>query len=80
MNMLKRCRIIKYDETVKRPPYKFIELDTVEVEKPGNDYLGEAFFDELLDACFDKGYSFKFYSLSDDEDFDYDLVVRPPLF
>lgn len=72
---LKKCIITRYDTTINEPPYLTIELDTVEVCEPIKDDLGESFADILRDTCRRKGYNFRFYSMSDKEGYDYELVV-----
>jgi hypothetical protein len=75
MSTLKKCIISIYDETITEPPYLTIPIDTVEVYQPEKDNLGEQFYENLKDSCRTKGYLFKFYSLSKDKNFDYEIVV-----
>jgi hypothetical protein len=76
MDTVKKCKITRYDETIKEPPYLTIQIDEMTVEKPETDYLGELFADRLDNGCILKGYTFKFYSsCSDDENYDYEVVV-----
>ena len=75
MSKLKKCVITCYDETIKNPPFLTIPLDAVDVYKPKIDKGGEIFASRLRETCRSKGYLFKFYSLSKDKKFDYELVV-----
>ncbi len=70
-----KCRIRMYDPAVTEPPLQFIELDEMEVEKPDVDHLGERFYLALRLGCSQKGYCMKFYSMSDSDDYDYDVCV-----
>lgn len=73
--MIKKCIISRYDETIKEPPFLRIEIDRVDVLEPEIDYLGEEFAERLRLACALIGYSFKFYTMSDKEGIDYEVVV-----
>lgn len=76
MSNLKKCAIERYDETIKEPPFLTIKLDETEVLEPvGFNDMGEEFARRLAGACEKKGYRFKFYSISKEEDFDYKIVV-----
>lgn len=76
MDTIKKCKITRYDDTITEPPYLTIKIDEMTVVKPEIDYLGEVFADRLDVGCSEKGYTFKFYSsCSDDENFDYEVVV-----
>lgn len=75
METIKKCIISRYDETIKSPPYLTIKIDKMEVKKPEKDNLGEEFYERLRCGCKAKGYKFKFYTLSDDKDYDYKVVV-----
>lgn len=71
----KRCVISRYDETIEKPPFLTIPIDRVEVFEPLNDELGVWFAFLLQKACAEKGYVFKFYTSSSEEDTDYEIVV-----
>jgi len=73
---MKRCEIARYDDSITEPPFLTIPIDKVEVEEPETDYLGVEFCSRLRLACRAKGYQFKFYTLSDKKDFDYEIVVK----
>jgi hypothetical protein len=75
--ILKKCIISRYDETITEPPFETIQIDEVEVLEPqGLNDLGIEFTDRLRLACANKGYAFKFYtSCSEREDIDYEIVV-----
>lgn len=77
MGTLKKCRIAKYDKSIKEPPFLTIPLDEVEVEEPDDnmDDLGSRFSRNLHVACAKKGYTMQFYTTSDEEGFDYKIVV-----
>lgn len=72
---LKKCIISRYDYTIKEPPFLTIKLDTTEVLKPQKDHLGEELARRLIIACGKKGYMFKFYTMSREKGFDYEIVV-----
>jgi hypothetical protein len=46
------------------------------VEQPEIDNLGEEFCERIRQGCRARGYQFKFYTLSDAPDFDYEVVVK----
>jgi hypothetical protein len=75
MDTVKKCMISRYDETITGAPFFAMQIDSVEVLQPGEDHLGEKFAERLRDSCWEKGYNFKFYSLSTDENYDYSIVV-----
>lgn len=71
----KKCIIVRYDETIKTPPFLTIKIDEVNVEKPISDEGGVKFATNLLKACSAKGYAFKFYTTSKKENKDYEIIV-----
>ena len=75
MDKIKNCIIARYDETIKEPPFLTIKLDTVKVSEPELNDLGVAFAMRLKLACRLMGYNFKFYTMSSEEGFDYEIVV-----
>ncbi len=75
--ILVKCFISRYDETITNTPFETIKIDEVEVEQPEFDNLGERFAANLIQACREKGYVFKFYSRSQLEGFKYEIVVYP---
>jgi len=76
METVKKCKISRYDETIKEPPFLTIQIDKMEVKQPEKDNLGEEFAERLRYCCRMKGYQFKFYTMcSDDKDYDYNVVV-----
>jgi len=76
METIKKCKISRYDETIKKPPYLTIQIDAMEVEEPEKDNLGEEFYVRLVRGCRNKGYEFKFYTYcGDDTNYDYNVVV-----
>ena len=75
METIKKCIISRYDETIKEPPYLTIKIDEMEVKQPEKDNLGEEFCERLRCGCKSKGYQFKFYTTSEDKDYDYEVVV-----
>ncbi len=75
---LKKCVIARYDKTITKPPFLTIPIDTVEVLQPseGTDEGGVIFAFRLMKACKDKGYWFRFYSMTHDkEGIDYEINV-----
>ena len=62
--------------TVTEPPLEFITLDSFEVIEPDVDSLGEELYERLYAGCRMLGYVMKFYSLSTDEEYDYDVTVE----
>lgn len=75
MEIIKKCKISRYDETITEPPYLTIQIDKMEVKKPIKDNLGEEFAERLRCGCRMNGYQFKFYTMSEDNDYDYEVVV-----
>ena len=47
----------------------------MEVSKPEKDNLGELFAKRLRFGCHLAGYQFKFYTISENKDYDYNVVV-----
>ena len=74
-----KCRVQQYDPAVTEPPLQFVTLNEFECHQPEDDYLGERFCMILHSNCWRLGYSMKFYSNSDDENYDYDVVVEGEL-
>ena len=73
---MKKFKITRYDETITEPPYETIKIDEFVIVKPLNDHLGELFWDKIFRECIRKGYYPKFFtSCSDDENYDYEVVV-----
>lgn len=73
----KRCKITKYDETIKEPPYLTVYVDATTVEEPDFvDQGGVEFHLRLRSACHSLGHEMKFYTLSNDNLFDYELVIK----
>ena len=75
MEILKKCLISRYDSTITEPPYLTIVIDKVDVYKPEIDHLGEEFASRLRNACYNKGYIFKFYTSTSVEGIDFEIVV-----
>lgn len=76
MEVIKKCKITRYDQTIKEPPYLTIQIDSIEVPEPKVDNHGEEFCERLRAGCRMKGYTFKFYTLSEDINYDYEVVVK----
>jgi hypothetical protein len=76
MSNIKKMMITRYDETITEPPYLTIQIDKMLVEKPENDNLGEEFCERIRQSCRGRGYQFKFYTTSDNSEFDYEVVVK----
>ena len=72
---LKKCIITRYDTTIIEPPFLTIPIDKVDVLQPTKDEYGVEFCARLKSACKNKGYIFKFYTISEVEGFDYEIVV-----
>jgi hypothetical protein len=75
MEVIKKCKISRYDGTITKPPYVTIQIDKMEVKQPEKDNLGEEFVERLIQGCVINGYQFKFYTMSEDKDYDYEVVV-----
>jgi len=75
MDIIKKCKISRYDETITETPFITIQFDEIEIPQPEKDNLGEEFAERLRSGCRMKGYTFKFYITSGDDDYDYELVV-----
>jgi len=73
--IVKKCFISRYDETIKVAPFLTIKIGEVDVVEPKIDDLGHEFAQRLVGACRSKGYIFKFYTKSSLDGFDYELVV-----
>ena len=72
----RKCKITRYDDTITSPPYLRIFLEDVEIEEPEeSDEYGEIFAERIRRACKSKGYTFKSYSLSPDDAYDFELIV-----
>jgi hypothetical protein len=76
MSNVKKLMITRYDSTIKEPPYLTIQIDKMLFEQPETDNLGEEFCERIRQGCQARGYQFKFYTLSDAPDFDYEVVVK----
>ena len=75
-DVLKNCIIPRYDKTITRPPFLTIPIDTVQVPEPISNGDGRHEFAlRLTAACRMFGHTFKFYSMSEQEGVDYELVV-----
>lgn len=68
--------ITRYDDKIKEPPYLTIQIDKMLVEKPEHDNLGEEFYERIRQGCRGQGYQFKFYTMSTNPEFDYEVVVK----
>jgi hypothetical protein len=74
--MTVKVLIARYDETIDEPPYKTIPIDETIVEEVIPDPYGEKFYDNLVKACKDKGYKFKFYTLCRNGEHYFEAVVN----
>ena len=54
----------------------YIQIDKMLVEQPEHDNLGEEFCERIRQGCRGQGYQFKFYTLSTNPEFDYEVVVK----
>lgn len=70
-----KCYISKYDKSIKEFPFKTIKIDEAYILQPENDYLGEKFAENIKNVCKQKGFEFKFYTLSELKDYKYEIVV-----
>jgi len=75
MDIIRKCKIARYDETITKPPYLTIQIDSIEIPQPEKDNLGEEFAERLRCGCRMKGYHFKFYTTCREDGYDYLLVV-----
>jgi hypothetical protein len=71
----KKIVISRYDESVKGAPYKIIKIAETEIIEPQTDFLGEIFCKALYDKCREMGYKFKFYTISSNPNYDYEVFV-----
>lgn len=74
-DILRKCLISRYDETIKEPPFLTIPIDKVDVIEPENDKGGSEFARRLRTACYEKGYFFKFYTSCSYREEDYNIIV-----
>lgn len=68
-----KCVITRYDDKIKKPPFKTIKVDetTIKENKDGNERLNR-----LKGACTALGYTLKFYTLADENTgYKYEIVV-----
>lgn len=72
---IKNCRIVRYDESITKPPFLTKFVCDLKIIKPDNDNLGEDFALKLHAACADKGYKFQCYTTSIMDGFDYDILI-----
>ena len=75
--MIKKCMLTVYDESIVEPPFLTIKIGEMSVDQPDVDDLGEIFAERLRVSCNALGYRFKFYSISEDKNYDYEVVVYP---
>ena len=75
METIKKCKISRYDETITKPPYLTIQIDKMDVVEPEADHLGEELCRRLYSSCSTKGYLFRFYTTSSDDEYNYEVVV-----
>ena len=73
--MIQKMMISRYDKTIQEPPFLTIQIDKKLVEKPEEDNLGEIFCERIRQGWKAIGYHFKFYTMSDNANFDYEVVV-----
>jgi len=76
MAIIRKIQIAKYDNRITEPPFLTIPIDTMLIEQPVEDELGEIFAERLRQTCYDRGYHFQFYSGSDNINFDFKVVVK----
>jgi len=76
MESIKKCMICVYDGSITQPPFLTIQIDEIEVLKPEEDNYGELFAKALRIGCQNKGYRFRFYTMSKNKDYDYEIVVH----
>lgn len=67
--------ISRYDETIKEPPYLTVKIDEMLVVKPEEDKYGEEFAERIRKSCNQRGYTFKFYTISENKEYDYEAVI-----
>ena len=73
---IKKCIISVYDKTITKPPYKTISIDTVEVNQPEVDHLGENLYNNMFNSCMEMGYRMKFYTTTRVKGYDYEIIVK----
>jgi hypothetical protein len=75
VNRLK-CRLQSYDPKVKEAPFTFITRGEITIDVPDVKDNGETLWGILFDACRDAGFYFRFYSMSSEPGYTYDVNVR----
>ena len=73
---VKKIKISRYDPETTEAPYNLIGVGEAEIFEPKEDYLGEELARRLRKCCADNDYNFKSYSLSSEEDYDYEVEIR----
>jgi len=76
MNNILKIKISRYVKTIEESLPSTSQIDTMMVQKPESDYLGEKLFEILSEACRIRGYKFQFYTSCNSSDFDYEVVVK----
>lgn len=78
--MKKKCVITFYDPTIKSPPFNRIKLESLEINQPEVDHLGEKFASLLNSICSRNGYYFQCYSCGSEDfsEYDYEIIVEKP--
>jgi len=73
---MKKCLVQKYVKPELGPPFKFETVGQFKVERPFTDPDGTGFYETLVEACQKIGEDFAFYSISENDSYDYTVTVR----
>jgi len=73
--MIKKCIIEKYDPACTEAPFLSIKLGECTVDEPEEDYLGQKLAALLREECCKQGYTFRFYTLSSKNGYDYEITI-----
>lgn len=73
--ILRTCVVTRYDDTIHKPPFKTIEITSIQVFEPIKNDSGVEFADNLMNGCKVIGETMRFYTSSSLEKYDYEIVV-----
>ena len=68
-----KCEIKRYDEGVTSPPYTSHQIGELEI----HDFMDNCdVWIALVKKCKELGYTFRFFSMSDKEEYKYSVMVK----